>query len=108
MTAAKNLGIPVKLLHEAEGHPITIETTTGEVYRGYLADTEDSWNCRMSNATVTSKDGKTKALDQVYLRGTKIRYIIVPDMLKNAPIFKVVQTDTSARARINAAAAKRR
>ena len=33
-----SIGVPIKLLHEAEGHIVTVETTTGEVYRGkYLA-----------------------------------------------------------------------
>ena len=25
------IGVPVKVLHEAEGHIVTVETTTGEV-----------------------------------------------------------------------------
>ena len=29
-----SIGVPIKLLHEAEGHIVTVETTTGEVYRG--------------------------------------------------------------------------
>lgn len=32
------LGVPVKLLHEAVGHIITVETKTGQMYRGKLAD----------------------------------------------------------------------
>ena len=31
-----SIGVPIKLLHEAEGHIVTVETTTGEVYRGKL------------------------------------------------------------------------
>lgn len=30
------IGVPIKILHEAEGHVITLETTIGEVYRGKL------------------------------------------------------------------------
>ena len=26
------IGVPVKVLHEAEGHIVTIETTSGEVF----------------------------------------------------------------------------
>ncbi len=25
------IGVPIKVLHEAEGHVVTVETTTGEV-----------------------------------------------------------------------------
>jgi hypothetical protein len=32
------LGVPVKLLHEALGHIITVELKTGQLYRGKLAD----------------------------------------------------------------------
>ncbi len=31
-----SIGVPIKLLHEAEGHVVTIEMKTGEVYRGQL------------------------------------------------------------------------
>jgi len=27
-------------------------------------------------------------LENVYVRGSKIRFLIIPDMLKNAPMFK--------------------
>lgn len=71
-----SIGLPVKLLHEAQNHVITIETKTGELYRGYLTEAEvlnfiqDSMNCRMDNVTVTMKDGKVTVLEQIYLRGS--------------------------------------
>eukprot|EP00331_Platyophrya_macrostoma_P004297 CAMPEP_0176424510 /NCGR_PEP_ID=MMETSP0127-20121128/10873_1 /TAXON_ID=938130 /ORGANISM="Platyophrya macrostoma, Strain WH" /LENGTH=83 /DNA_ID=CAMNT_0017805567 /DNA_START=152 /DNA_END=403 /DNA_ORIENTATION=+ len=48
-------------------------------------------NCRLDNVTITSKDGKPSVLEQVYVRGAQIRFIIVPDMFKNAPMFKRVK-----------------
>jgi small nuclear ribonucleoprotein D3 len=82
------IGIPIKLLHESEGHTVTIELKSGEVYRGHLAEAEDNMNCQLKNVTLTAKDGKVTALELVYIRGSKIRYFIIPDMLKNAPMFK--------------------
>jgi small nuclear ribonucleoprotein D3 len=38
--------------------------------------------------TLTGRDGKISKLDFVYIRGSKIRLMILPDMLKNAPLFK--------------------
>ena len=35
---ASPLGVPVKLLHEALGHVITVELKTGQLYRGKLAE----------------------------------------------------------------------
>lgn len=76
------------MLHEAEGHIITCETNTGEVYRGKLIEAEDNMNCQMQNITVTYRDGQVGQLENVYIRGSKIRFLILPDMLKNAPMFK--------------------
>jgi hypothetical protein len=42
----------------------------------------------MSNITVTHRDGRVAQLEQVYIRGSKIRFLILPDMLKNAPMLK--------------------
>ena len=41
------IGVPVKVLHEAEGHIVTVETTTGEVYRGKLIEAEDNMNSQV-------------------------------------------------------------
>ena len=35
-----SLGVPLKILHEAVHHIVTIETKTGETYTGYLAEAE--------------------------------------------------------------------
>ena len=87
-TLKMSIGVPIKVLHEAEGHIITCETNTGEVYRGKLIEAEDNMNCQMQNITVTYRDGRTAQLENVYIRGSKIRFLILPDMLKNAPMFK--------------------
>ena len=83
MSSSKGVGIPVKLLHEAEGHVITVcflftllmlgglpsstwidkgsrrplqaELKSGEMYRGELVEAEDSWNVQLKNFTATSK-----------------------------------------------------
>lgn len=83
-----SIGVPIKVLHEAEGHIITCETITGEVYRGKLIEAEDNMNCQMTQITVTYRDGRIAQLENVYIRGSKIRFLILPDMLKNAPMFK--------------------
>ncbi|GAY49243.1 hypothetical protein CUMW_117740 [Citrus unshiu] len=66
---SRSLGIPVKLLHEASGHVVTVELKSGELYRG-------------------SMDGKVSQLEHVFIRGSKVRFMVIPDMLKNAPMFK--------------------
>ncbi|XP_066153858.1 small nuclear ribonucleoprotein Sm D3 [Euwallacea fornicatus] len=83
-----SIGVPIKVLHEAEGHIITCETVSGEVYRGKLVEAEDNMNCQMSQVTITYRDGRAAQLENVYIRGSKVRFLILPDMLKNAPMFK--------------------
>ena len=83
-----SIGVPIKLLHEAEGHIVTLETITGEVYRGKILEAEDNMNIQLQNITMTARDGRVTQLEQVFIRGSMVRFIIVPDMLKNAPMFK--------------------
>uniref|UniRef100_A0AC34RL68 Small nuclear ribonucleoprotein Sm D3 n=1 Tax=Panagrolaimus sp. JU765 TaxID=591449 RepID=A0AC34RL68_9BILA len=82
------IGVPIKVLHEAEGHIITLETCVGEIYRGKLMEAEDNMNCQLSEVIMTHRDGRTTNLDNVFVRGSQIRFIVLPDMLKNAPMFK--------------------
>ncbi|KAL2099834.1 hypothetical protein ACEWY4_004228 [Coilia grayii] len=91
-----SIGVPIKVLHEAEGHIVTCETNSGEVYRGKLVEAEDNMNCQMSNLTVTYRDGRVSQLEQVYIRGSKIRFLILPDMLKNAPMLKSMKNKNQA------------
>lgn len=51
---------------------------------------EDSLNVSMKEITVTARDGKQSKLETVYIRGSMIRFIVVPDMLEQAPMFKRV------------------
>ncbi|XP_027156861.1 small nuclear ribonucleoprotein SmD3b-like [Coffea eugenioides] len=85
---SRSLGIPVKLLHEAAGHIVTVELKSGELYRGSMVECKDNWNCQFENITFTTKDGKVSQLEQVFIRGSKVRFMVIPDMLKNAPMFK--------------------
>jgi small nuclear ribonucleoprotein D3 len=87
-TSQKGIGIPVKLFHEAQGHVVTVELKSGELYRGELDEVEDNWNCQLKDVTATGRDGRVSQLEHLFIRGSRIRFVIVPDMLKNAPMFK--------------------
>ena len=82
------IGIPIKLLHEAAGHTVTIELNTGELYRGLLSNVEDNMNCQLDGVTATGRDGRQTRLEHCFLRGSKIRFLIIPDILKNAAMFQ--------------------
>ena len=84
----RGIGVPVKLLHEAEGHIVTVELKNGEMLRGSLHEAEDNWNVQLSNVTATARDGKVTHMEHLFIRGSRVRFVIVPDLLKNAPMFK--------------------
>lgn len=83
-----SLGIPLKLLHESQGHIVTIELSNGSTYRGKLDAAEDNMNVQLRDITFTARDGRVSHLDRVYIRGSHVRFFAVPDMLKQAPMFR--------------------
>lgn len=87
-----NVGVPIKLLYEAEGMKISVEMKNGEIYRGLLLGAEDTMNVSLSEVLRTARDGKISKLPNVYLRGSSIRFIALPELLKSAPLFQKVQT----------------
>ena len=89
---SKHVGIPIKVLHDAEEHTVTVELKNGEVFRGKLDEAEDNMNVHLSNCTKTAKDGKVSTLANCFLRGSHVRFMILPDILKNAPFFKKIDT----------------
>ena len=54
-------------------------------------------NIRLDNVTATARDGSLSFLEQIYLRGSQIRFIIVPDAFKYAPMFKRVRSKAKGR-----------
>ena len=88
---SKSVGVPIALLHEGEGRNVTIELKNGEIYRGHLQESEDSMNCQLSNVVLTARDGQKTKLELVYVRGSQIKLVILPDILKNSPLFSKVQ-----------------
>ena len=50
-----------------------------------MGTAEDNMNVQLKDITVTARDGRVSHLDQVYIRGSHVRFFIVPDMLKYVP-----------------------
>ncbi|EAN31710.1 Small nuclear ribonucleoprotein Sm D3 domain protein [Theileria parva strain Muguga] len=90
-----SIGAPIKLLYEGIGHVVTVELQNSNLYRGTLTNVEDNMNCLLEGVVMTMKDGRTIALEQVYLRGAQIQFMIFPDMLRHAPMFKGNPKDKS-------------
>ena len=60
--SSKHVGSPINVLHDAEGHTVTVELKNGEVFRGKLDEAEDNMNVHLSNCTKTMKDGRVNVL----------------------------------------------
>lgn len=81
-------GVPIKLLNEAQGHVVSLELTNGDTYRGKLQESEDNMNLSLGDVTITKgKTGETTYKGQVFVRGSMIRFVSVPDILQYAPMF---------------------
>lgn len=46
-------------------------------------------NVQLRDITFTARDGRVSHLDRVYIRGSHVRFFVVPDMLRNAPMFRI-------------------
>ena len=44
----------------------------------------------MFSVTMTARNGSVMRLEHVYVRGGQIKLFVLPELLKNAPIFKKV------------------
>jgi small nuclear ribonucleoprotein D3 len=82
------VGIPIVALHDAEGAVVEVETKNGELIRGLLFEAEDMMNLYIKNAVIVDcATGVKRKSNQVYLQGSNIVLIVLPDMLKHAPMF---------------------
>jgi len=45
-------------------------------------------NLYVKNAVVWNVHGRKRKVDQLYLRGTDILFIVIPQMLRHAPMFQ--------------------
>mmetsp|Transcript_20836 Transcript_20836/g.67107 ORF Transcript_20836/g.67107 Transcript_20836/m.67107 type:complete len:165 (+) Transcript_20836:94-588(+) len=91
VTGKRGVGVPVILMHDGEGTIVTVECKNGDLYRGFLDETEDNFNAVLKDATKTTADGKRVQIDHIFIRGSQICFFVFPTMLKKAPMFKRVK-----------------
>lgn len=85
--------IPIKLLHEVAGFEITVQLVSGDKYKGVLNLVEDNMNCWLYDVVHTPTNGEPEQVQSVYLRGSNILYINVPEMFSNSRLFETTNTD---------------
>merc|ERR1739838_1251660 len=54
----------------------------------------------MQDVSVTYRDGQTAQLQNIYVRGSQVCFMVLPDMLKNAPMLRQQRSSTGGRDRI--------
>lgn len=72
------------------------KTATAPGLNANIPVAEDNMNVQLKDITVTARDGRVSHLDQVYIRGSHVRFFIVPDMLRYG-LFGGALTMTSVR-----------
>lgn len=82
MNTATDIGVPIKILHESEGHNIKLETILKDIIEGKLEQAEDNMSCHMSTVTLTKKNGIVSKMDNLYICGSQIKMVILPDALQ--------------------------
>ncbi|KAF9730870.1 hypothetical protein PMIN06_005081 [Paraphaeosphaeria minitans] len=72
--------LPLGLLTAAVGHPMLVELKSGETLNGLLINCDTWMNLTLKEVVQTSADGdKFWRLAEIYVRGSTIKYLRVPD-----------------------------
>lgn len=58
---------------------VTIELKNGTVVTGSVSNVDPNMNCHLTRVKMTMKGKSAEALDSLSIRGSTIRYIILPD-----------------------------
>ncbi len=66
VTGSAGIGLPIVLLHDSEGAIVTVETKSGDMYRGILDEAEDSMNISLKDVLRTDIHGKVARLNKVW------------------------------------------
>jgi len=85
--------VPVRVLC------MCLRTSTDDLTVGCPSlQAEDNMNVMLSKVQHTARDSRVSELSNVFLRGSQIRFVQLPEILKDAPMFKKVQA-TAAKAK---------
>ncbi|KAH7128527.1 hypothetical protein B0J11DRAFT_504995 [Dendryphion nanum] len=76
--------LPLGLLTAATGHPMLVELKSGETLNGLLVACDTWMNLTLKEVIQTSSSGeKFMRLPEIYVRGSTIKYLQVPDEIVN-------------------------
>jgi small nuclear ribonucleoprotein D3 len=91
-------GIPVKLLFDSVGTIVSAELMNGDLYRGRLTNIEDNMNMQLDDTEITTRGGQKTTQKSVFLRGSSVVFLQLPDLLKTSPALLTALTELTAAA----------
>ena len=97
----------MRLVHEAKGELVTVELDNGESYKGRLVEADDSMNMRLEAVTITDKKGRAREAADIFIRGSMITFVSLPESLPVAPILQAAAEAQAAAASGDKAPGKR-
>merc|ERR1712216_647645 len=71
----------VRLLMKLSHESIIVELKTGAIIHGTVSGVENTMNIHMKNVKFISREREEKMLETMAIRGSNIRYIILPEQL---------------------------
>lgn len=72
--------LPLSLLKAAQNSPMLVELKNGETYNGILVSCDNWMNISLKDVISTSRDGQIfHKMTEVYIRGSIIKYLRIPD-----------------------------
>ncbi|KAG8913468.1 RNA processing protein [Tulasnella sp. 417] len=74
--------LPLTLLNAAQNRPMLVELKNGETFNGHLVNCDNFMNITLREVYQTSAEGdRFWKVKEVYIRGSTIKYLRVPDAL---------------------------
>ncbi|WZN59024.1 small nuclear ribonucleoprotein SmD1 [Chloropicon roscoffensis] len=71
----------VRFLMKLSNETVTVELKNGTVVAGTITGVDIAMNTHLKKVKVTPKGGKTQSYDHLSVRGSTIRYYLLPDNL---------------------------
>ena len=69
----------VCLLHACKGYETTVELQDESSIYGKIAHVDGFMNIRILRATLTRVDGHVQQFNEMFIQGTKVRFVHIPD-----------------------------
>jgi small nuclear ribonucleoprotein D3 len=80
-----SIGVPLRILHDALECVVTVELSTMDTYRGKLTEIQDNMNIELTDVTHTLRNGTSRTIPRVFIRGSLIVFFVLPETLKYSP-----------------------